>query len=178
MITPGQALLLPSPPVRWLFRSFPHFLRPDLRGVRLVQIVVLGVLCTLQGQLEREALFRDLVDPHARRHRGGARVSSARLTRFGRGIGLRLARPAGIDELCQCRLILKNKYHAIIFHPDSEAGACRDHLHEGILLGLRADGYARAARRAEQQQVRSHVVENSVSRRLLDSGLRCRLKLI
>ena len=62
---------------------------PLLRFSRFIKVVVLVVLRTLQGQLEREAILGDLVDPYARGNLGRSRVSSARLARLGRSVRLR-----------------------------------------------------------------------------------------
>ena len=54
----------------------------------LVQVVVLVVLRTLQGQLEGEAILGDLVDPNARGNLDRSRVSSALLSCLGGSIRL------------------------------------------------------------------------------------------
>ena len=51
---------------------------------RLVEIVVFVILRALQGQLERKAVFGDLVDPHAGGNLHRSRISSARLPCLGR----------------------------------------------------------------------------------------------
>jgi len=59
-------------------------------GIQLlfVQVVVLVVLRTLQGQLKGEAILGDLVDPYSRGNFGRSRVSSALLARFSGSVRL------------------------------------------------------------------------------------------
>ena len=45
-----------------------RFCNPLLGFIRLIQVVVLVVLCTLQGQLKGEAILCDLIDPYSRGH--------------------------------------------------------------------------------------------------------------
>jgi len=43
-----------------------HSLEPGDSSFRFVEIVVLVVLCALQGQLKGETILRDLIDPNPR----------------------------------------------------------------------------------------------------------------
>ena len=61
---------------------------PLLRFSRLIQVVVLVVLRTLQGQLQCETILGDLVDPYSRGNFSRSRVSSALLARFGGSVRL------------------------------------------------------------------------------------------
>ena len=56
---------------------------------RFIEVVVPIVFRTLQGQLEGDAIFSDLVNPYARGNFNGARERSAGVAGLGRSIGLR-----------------------------------------------------------------------------------------
>jgi hypothetical protein len=70
----------------WLLGPDP--VDPLLGFSRFVQVVVLVVLRTLQGQLKCEAILGDLVDPYSRGNFSRSRVSSALLARFGGSVRL------------------------------------------------------------------------------------------
>jgi len=61
---------------------------PLLRFSRFIQVVVLVVLRTLQGQLKCEAILGDLIDLYSRGNFSRSRVSSALLARFGGSVRL------------------------------------------------------------------------------------------
>src|SRR5580704_7291446 len=61
---------------------------PLLRFRRFIQVIILVVLRTLQGQLKCEAILGDLVDPYSRGNFSRSRVSSALLARFGGSVRL------------------------------------------------------------------------------------------
>src|SRR5258708_6895057 len=58
------------------------------RHLLFVEVVVLVVLRTLQGQLERQAFLGDLVHQHPGLYHGRTRVRSSRLTGLGCGVSL------------------------------------------------------------------------------------------
>src|SRR5437899_1618141 len=139
-----------------------------------VQVVVFVVLSTLQGQLKSEALLGDLINPHTRCDRSRSGVCSARLATLGCSVCLRGTIPTGIEKARQSLLSFERKNYPVVLHADSETSAGGNHLHKRVLFGFRINGYARAAGRAQQQQVRAHIAKNSIPSRFLDELSRCR----
>src|ERR1700749_4917424 len=110
--------------------------------LRFIEVVVLVVLRSLQRQLERQPLLRDLVYPYPWLYHRRTGIRSSRLLGLGCSVSLSCSRPARIEKIRESLVCFECKHHSIVFYPHSKACARRDHLHEGVLFGLRIDGHS------------------------------------
>src|SRR5262252_10386352 len=101
-------------------------------------------------------------------------MGSTLVTRLGGSIGLTRSRPSSVEKLGQRLVGHEDEDDAIVFHAQSDACTSRNHFHESFLLALRVEGDARSTRRAQQQYVRSHVVEDRIPGRFFNFTLGCR----
>jgi len=116
----------------------------------------------LERRLQRDAVFRDLVNIHVRHraHRTGRRP--ALVARLRGRVGLCPEIPALFHELLQFGLGAENEYRPEILHAQPKADATGSHLHEDF-LALPIHHHAFPSRHTRENQVHADVGKHRIA---------------